>query len=73
MNARGQYGTSRVGQFFRTAPETYLMYPDHPLAPKVPEDFKMSDQGAKIIVGTIAAIIAIAVVGTKLGVKSGLR
>jgi hypothetical protein len=69
MNERGQYGTPRVGQFFRTAPETYLMYPDHPLAPKVPEDFKISTQGEVTLLAALGLIVAIGVVGAKRGVK----
>lgn len=37
------------------------------MAPK--SDYKMGDRGAKILLGAIAAIVAIGVVGTKLGVK----
>lgn len=59
-SARGQYGTARIGQLERA-----VFYSQ--MSPK--SDYKMGDRGAKIILGAIAAIVAIGVVGTKLGIK----
>lgn len=72
MNTRGQYGTARIGEvrgqygIARIGQlERGVFYSQ--MAPK--SDYKMSDSGAKILLGAIAVIVAIGVVGTKLGVK----
>jgi hypothetical protein len=65
-NARGQYGTSRVGQispFFSATPSD-------PLAPNpVVKDYEIGPKGTAVLVATVAVIVGIGIVGAKKGMR----
>lgn len=79
MNARGQYGTSRIGDdasqarkirdVARVVEPRSVFYDPDAFDPKTQPKVEIGTKGTVVLLVALGAIVAIGVVGTKRGVK----